>query len=199
MTIMMSALKNRLRPFWYRLQRVVKPPQRWPSETSKCRLRLAPYCSGVGVDLGFGGDPITPSALRMDMPNQYGAVGIFPPQLIGNAAHLIWFRDGVLDYVYSSHLLEDFHDTEAVISEWLRVIKPGGRLVLFCPDERRYRAHCDHTGQPYNIHHVHTDFSLTFVKAVLDRVGGTHVIYESPDVDVYSWDLVVEKMPAYHP
>ena len=191
---MLKQIKDRLRPQWHALKRRLNPPRRWPSETSKCRARLAPYCTGDGIDIGFGGDPITPAAVRIDLPNQYGAVGDHPVQLRGDAADLRWFRDGTLDFVFSSHVLEDFHDTEAVLREWLRVLKPGGRLIIFCPDENRFRAHCSSTGQPYNTHHVHAHFSLGFVKDLLARIGNTRLVYENPEVDVYSWDLVVEKL-----
>lgn len=189
---MFHFLKDRLRPHWHRYRRW-RDHRPMPSETSKCRGRLAPYCTGDGVDLGFGGDPITPDAIRIDMPAQYGAVGQQRAQLRGDAARLVWFKDEVLDFVFSSHLLEDFQDTESVLREWLRVLKPGGRLIIFCPDEQRFRAHCASTGQHYNTHHVHAHFSLQFIKDLLERIGGTGIVYENPDVDHYSWDLVVEK------
>lgn len=168
-------------------------PVVWPSETSKCRARLAPYCTGYGADLGFGGDPITETAIRIDMPTPYTAVGRYPVQLGGDAGDLCWFRDGVLDYIFSSHLLEDFVDTKAALREWLRVIKPGGRLVIFCPDEQRFRAHCERTGQPYNPAHKHAHFSITYILGLLAELGGTEVEYRNDDVDLYSWDLVVRK------
>jgi predicted SAM-dependent methyltransferase len=165
-----------------------------PSETSKCRARLAPYCTGFGVDVGPGGDPIVPAAVRVDLPQPYSHVGSMPVQLGGTATDLKWFRDGVLDYLYSSHVLEDFQDTEQVLREWLRVLKPGGKLIIFCPDEQVYREHCKNTGQSYNTCHVHADFSLGFVKNVLSKIGGVRVVHEIALVDIYSWDLVVEKL-----
>lgn len=193
---MLRFIKDLLRPTWHALKRRLNPPRRWPSETSKCRARLAPYCLGDGVDLGFGGDPITPDAIRVDMPGQYGTVGSLRAQLRGDAACLVWFADSSLDYVFSSHLLEDFADTEAVLREWLRVLKPGGRLVIFCPDEQIYREHCARTKQPRNIYHVHDHFSLGYVKALLAKIGGVRLVYENPLVDIYSWDLVMEKLPS---
>lgn len=168
-----------------------RPPVR--SETSKCRARLAPFCAGYGLDLGFGGDPIGPGAIRVDLPQPYTAVGQAPVQLGGDARDLRWFRDGTLDYVFSSHLLEDFADTAAVLREWLRVLRPGGRLVLFCPDEQRFRAHCRATGQPYNPHHQQEHFSLAFVQGVLRDLGQERFVHAAPLVDEYSWELVCEK------
>jgi predicted SAM-dependent methyltransferase len=168
----------------------------WPSETSKCRARLAPFCAGYGVDLGYGGDPIAEHAIRVDMPQPYTRLGEAPVQLGGAAEHLVWFRDDTLDFVYSSHLLEDFDDTEAVLREWLRVLRPGGRLILYCPDEQRFRLHCAATGQPYNPHHKHADFSLAYVKDILARLGQDRFLHENPDIDVYSWELVCVKQPV---
>jgi predicted SAM-dependent methyltransferase len=190
---MLTHLKNWLRPTWHRIRR---PRWRWPSETSKCRPRLAPYCTGYGIDVGCGGDPITPAAVRVDLPQPYASYTTAPVQLGGDAGNLYWFKDDTLDFVYSSHVLEDFPDTAEILREWLRVLKPGGRLVIFCPDEQRFRTHCAKTGQPYNTHHQHAHFSLEFVKGLLAAIGGTRVVYENPNVDIYSWDLVVEKSGA---
>ncbi|MEP6669628.1 MAG: methyltransferase domain-containing protein [Chthoniobacter sp.] len=170
------------------------PRRAYASETSKCRERLAPFCVGYGLDLGFGGDPITRAAIRVDSPQPYADTGDAPVQLGGDARQLIWFCDGVLDYVYSSHLLEDFANTEEVLREWLRVLKPGGHLIIFCPDEQVYRAHCAQTGQMYNEHHKHADFSLQKVRDMLGKIGDVQFIHENPLIDIYSWDLVARKL-----
>ena len=91
-------------------------------------------------------------------------------------------------------LLEDFADTRAVLAEWLRVLKPGGRLILYLPDEQVYRRHCASTNQPYNTHHQHADFSLEFVRNHLAALGGTRVLHENPQVEIYSWEIVAEKL-----
>lgn len=164
------------------------------SETSRARPLLAKFCEGYGLDLGFGGDPITASAIRVDMPQPYAATGAYSVQLGGAAEKLNWFTNEVFDYVYSSHLLEDYHDTETVLREWLRVLRQGGRLVLFLPDEQRYREHCHKTGQPYNHNHVHNDFSSELVKRVLGKIGGVDVVYETGIVHEYSFGIVAQKV-----
>ncbi len=194
-------LEAQARRIYHRVTRGKNRPM--PSETSKCRPRLARFCEGSGLDLGFGGDPIVPHAIGVDLPAPYTAVGKRPTQLAGDATRLVWIADGTLDFVFSSHLLEDFEDIGAVLREWLRVLRPGGRLILFCPDEQVYRSHCAATGQPYNNHHVHADFSLALVKRELFRIQIEHrVLHEQSLVDVYSWEIVIEKLapsPESHP
>lgn len=103
------------------------------------------YCRGCGLDLGCGGnepdahyhreDKITPLAIGVDLAQT---------NLTGNAADLYWFRNGVFDYVFSSHLLEHLERPKAALKEWLRVLKPGGFLVLYLP----LTGHYPDPGQP---------------------------------------------------
>ena len=166
------------------------------SETSKCRERLAPYCIGCGIDIGCGGDVITPHTIGVDMPHPYTKVGQSPIHLKGDAKTLYWFNDEVLDYVYSSHLLEDFPDTETILREWLRVLKIGGLLILFLPDEQLYRKHCDRTGQEYNKAHSISNMSLDYIKNILSQIGVTSEIYSRSMINEYSFEIVVQKHSA---
>jgi predicted SAM-dependent methyltransferase len=163
------------------------------SETSRCRASLAPFCQGDGVDIGFGGDPIVPHAICMDLPERYASYNDHIQHLHGDARYLHWFRDASLDWVYSSHVLEDFEDTVSVLEEWLRVIKPGGNLVLYLPDEQAYRAYCQEQGKPPNIHHVHENFSLDYVRYRLEHLKDITYIHERFPVGIYSFELVIRK------
>jgi len=167
------------------------------SEVQECRERLAPFCVGVGVDIGFGGEPIVPWAICLDRaendPARAFNLDPSPTHLVGDAADLRWFRDCTLDWVFSSHVLEDFEDTRAVLREWIRVIRFGGNLVIYCPDQVRYEAHCKAAGSLPNQAHKHKDFSLLFVKKILFAEG-----YTAPDFILeyeqgYSFGLVVRK------
>ena len=163
------------------------------SETSKCRLRLIKFCRGAGLDLGYGGDPITPCSINVDLPQPYTKLGTGPKHLSGNATDLYWFRDNVLDFVYSSHLLEDFENTREVLTEWFRVIRPGGNLVLFCPDQQKYLKHCENHGQPPNYSHKIAEFSLNYVKRIIEDMGIADIIHETELINIYSWELVARK------
>lgn len=162
------------------------------SETGRARASMAKWCVGYGLDLGCGCDKITPSAIGVDLPAPQLVIGGDPVQLGGDARDLRWFRDGQLDYVYSSHLLEDFDNTRDVLREWARVLSPGGRLALLLPDERVFRAHCARTGQPPNANHKHADFGPAHVKKAMEGLG-LRVVHESGIVNDYSFELVLEK------
>lgn len=46
---------------------------------------------------------------------------------------------GTVEEIYAKHIIEHFTPAEwvAVLADWLRVLAPGGRLVIECPDLRR--------------------------------------------------------------
>lgn len=46
------------------------------------------------------------------------------------------FSDGEVDAIYSSHVIEHFTREEwgSVAVDWARVLKPGGKLEIRCPD-----------------------------------------------------------------
>ena len=47
------------------------------------------------------------------------------------------FKDGALDYVLSSHVIEHFFDPVKALREWHRVIKPGGYIFILAPHKDR--------------------------------------------------------------
>jgi len=58
---------------------------------------------------------------------------------VGDVSNLSQFPDGSVDEIYASHILEHFehHRTLAVLKEWCRVLRPGGRLLVGVPDFAR--------------------------------------------------------------
>lgn len=128
------------------------------SETAKHRTLVQPYCEGNGVDVGSSGDPVVPWAIQMDLPlHNYLQYNPDRPSAYihwrGDARNLP-FKDGTLDWLHSSHVLEDFLDWRPVLQEWDRTLKVGGFLLIAVPDHERFRQAVAR-GQGDNLGHKH--------------------------------------------
>lgn len=148
-----------------------------------------------GVDIGSGGAPIIPQAISMNFITGHFTDNV---QLRGDARDLKWFKDGSLDYVFSSHCYEDFdpNEKDRVFLEWTRVLKKGGKLMLYLPDERVYRAHCAKHGQLRNLDHADPTFSLETLRNMVNKdfTGKVKEIFSIPQHATYSFFVVYEKI-----
>lgn len=132
------------------------------SETSKYRHFTTLYCIGNGVDIGSQNDPVVPWAVSLDLPHdEYSTYtsGLAPENSLqwrGDARSLP-FKDEVCDFVYSSHLIEDFLEWGPILKEWSRVLKPGGHIIILLPDKERWNV-AIRKGQPPNCAHKHESF-----------------------------------------
>ncbi len=56
--------------------------------------------------------------------------------IVDNASDLSTIPDGVVEEIYASHLIEHFsyEITDKVLARWYSVLKPGGKLLIECPD-----------------------------------------------------------------
>lgn len=110
------------------------------SESSKYVHLTAPFLGGAGVDIASQGAPVVPWAMSFDLPEREflhysnGAPPKGPIHLRGFADKLP-FETASLDFVYSSHLLEDYLDPLPVLTEWNRCVKIGGNIVILVPDK----------------------------------------------------------------
>lgn len=130
------------------------------SETDKYRHITAPFCQGNGLDIGSGGDPVVPWAIQADLPSEKFAAynqAKRPASIhLTCPVEVLPFKDASLDFVYSSHLLEDFEFGRWpwILREWARVVRTGGHLVVVIPDAELWKAALDR-GQPPNCAHKH--------------------------------------------
>lgn len=105
-------------------------------ESSKIASIAVPYLQGRGLDIGCGMQKVWPSAIGVDNGHHFGRGGA---DIQGDGTDLSMFADASMDYVFSSHFLEHVHGPiEPVLREWWRVLKVGGRLVLYLPHKDWY-------------------------------------------------------------
>ena len=83
------------------------------------------YCTGDGLDIGYGADIIVPGCSGWDIRN-------------GDAQYLNGIEDESFDFVYSSHCLEHMVDVRVSLKNWYRVVKKGGYLIIAIPHRDLY-------------------------------------------------------------
>jgi predicted SAM-dependent methyltransferase len=112
-------------------------------EVAKTRWRAMPYLRGKVLDLGCGPEKVldTKECLGVDSCKDVDMFGIqMNPDIKADIQVLSLFAGSSVDAVFSSHALEHFHyrDVPAILREWMRVLKIGGYLTLYIPDEDQY-------------------------------------------------------------
>lgn len=151
-------------------------------ETSKIRQRVQEWTFGKGLDVGCGLDKIALDAIGIDLAPLPGV------DYTLDARDLFLFDRDYFDYVYSAHVLEDIPDPEDALREWLRVLRPGGHLILYLPHKDFY----PNIGKPgANPNHKH-DFLPQDIIKILDRICSYDlpVLEERHEGDEYSFLIV---------
>lgn len=94
----------------------------------------ARYFVGQGIDVGGKPDPL--GQYRGIFRNM-GEVRVWDLE-DGDAQMMASVADNTYDFLASSHCLEHMHDPREAFGNWIRIVKPGGFLVVTVPDEDLY-------------------------------------------------------------
>lgn len=149
---------------------------------------------GKILDAGSGDDPINlPNVTPFDTPQ-------------GDLNHLSrYFKPETFDVIHSSNSLEHLYDPKAALADWLKVVKPGGHLVITVPSWELYegmqwpsRYNPDHKsswslwqkGSPAPIHVFLPDFLDSFKNScdvLLCRLVDTNYNYKVGTSSDQTW------------
>jgi SAM-dependent methyltransferase len=107
-------------------------PIGWSASVDHRESILATAGATLRLNLGCG-DKILPGYVNVDVAET--RVGRCP-DVVCDLRDLAVFADGCADEVMAIHVVEHFWRWEVlgVLREWLRVLKPGGTMVLECPN-----------------------------------------------------------------
>lgn len=110
------------------------------TEGEKIRAKILHLLENKSVlDLGCGGHPIVPWAVGVDDTSE--SKHISPATIIAKIdpdSNQLG-SSFLSDVVFSSHALEHIRaPILETLRYWIRLVRPGGRLILYLPDERRY-------------------------------------------------------------
>lgn len=129
---MKTTIKNLLRPYKARLLSITTLLFVFAKICSKIFFKPKfPDTAKVGLNLHLGsGNVYHPNFINIDgfpYPNVH---------YVRNIYNLKNFEDNTVDSIYASHCLEHFEYSKinSVLSEWFRVLRPGGVLRLSVPD-----------------------------------------------------------------
>jgi SAM-dependent methyltransferase len=101
------------------------------NESSKTQLErskefIDTYFDGSVIDIGGGNDPVVEHAEVFDLEH-------------GDAQNILRYKEKEsYDCVNSSHCLEHMIDVPEAISNWWKLVKPGGYMVTVVPHEDLY-------------------------------------------------------------
>ena len=92
------------------------------------------YFVGCGLDVGGGQDSLACYAELFPLIRN---IFVYD-STHGDAQTLRNIPENSFDFLYSSHCLEHLRDPYEALGNWLRVVKPGGYLIINVPDEDLY-------------------------------------------------------------
>ncbi len=92
------------------------------------------YFVGHGIDIGAGNDSL--ANFRHVFRGLNDVIGWDIKD--GDANYLHGLADNAFDFAVSSHCLEHMVFPKLAIDNWLRIVKPGGYLIVTIPDEEMY-------------------------------------------------------------
>jgi SAM-dependent methyltransferase len=137
------------------------------------------YFRGSGIDIGGAPDPLALYRELFPLIEEIRTWDLAD----GDAQEMAGVPDGKLDFVHSSHCLEHLRDPAAGLRNWLRILKPGGHMIVTVPDEDLYEQgifpstfNADHKWT-FTIHKAHSWSSRSL--NLLDLLGEL-----GPEVDI---------------
>jgi SAM-dependent methyltransferase len=125
----------------------LRPGRRNETEARREELAIR-HIHGEGIEIGAMHRPLwlppsahvqyvdkmTAAEIDAAVPADLG--GIVATDVLDDAQALDKFTDASLDFVVANHVLEHIEDPVGALMNWLRVLRPGGVLLLTVPDAR---------------------------------------------------------------
>lgn len=154
-------------------------------EATKAAIRRGrdfKYIKGSVIDIGCGPNPIF---------NLYDGITSFKTWDLedGDAQYLKTIKDMTFDCAHSSHALEHMMDPNEALSNWIRVVKKGGYLVITIPDEEMY----ERLFWPSRFNHDHKFSFTTGRKKLQKSINVLELISFHENIQVISINRIEDK------
>lgn len=138
------------------------------------RRKYARLITGRGLEIGALGNamplPFAREVLYSDLltPEQVSAMypGSLAPDIISDSERYPDVESETFDFVVANHVLEHLTDPLRALTEWHRILKRGGLLMLAVPD---YRYTFDFRRERTTLHHLEEDHASLLPPAQLNE------------------------------
>ena len=113
------------------------------------------------------------------------------PHIINGTGESLPLPSGTFDLILSHEVIEHVQDDRAAICEMIRILKPGGRVVIFCPNR----------GYPFETHGIYWKGKYYFgnklfvnylPRALRDKLAPHVRVYSKRDMEKLFDDLPVK-------
>jgi len=129
-------------------------------------------------------------------------------QLVWDCVNLEIFSNEKLDFIFSSHCLEDFNNIPEVFESWWKKLKLGGLMILLLPDmadcncqhckgKSRYPKVGSPNGNPSHKTNITKEFINKMLQGLLERNKIKYEILQEdtiPHNESCSIDFVIKKL-----
>jgi len=140
---------------------------------------LTRFFVGEGIDIGGLPDPLS---LYLEFFPLIKSVKVWDLS-DGDAQFMDGVMDDSYDFVTSSHCLEHLVDPFQGIKNWLRILRPGGHLIITIPEEDLYEQGTWPSNK--NLDHKHSFTILKNESWAMNSINVFDLItYLGPEVDV---------------
>ena len=144
-----------------------------------------------GIDLGCSYRKKYPFAIGIDMDRQKGKV----PDMIWNVEEEIPFRDGTLDYIIASHIVEHLKNPVETLQNWIKKLKVDGLLVLIIPDKRYIPNIGTPNADPTHKHDWNpVDFKTNILEKLINSDIPLRLLSYNKINNNWSFDCVLRKL-----
>lgn len=161
------------------------------------------FLIGHGVDVGCGTNRINKDILAIDQQpdKRYAHCDIVHDckdlecEPFNFKGHDYTFDDNSLDFIFSSHCLEDFDNIPDVFMAWWRKLAPNGQMILLLPDMEggRYPKVSDPHGNPSHKTDVGKKYILNMLESL--KIGYEVIQCDTlPHDKTCTIDFVIKKL-----
>ncbi len=142
-----------------------------------------------GIDLGCSNKKKINYAIGIDQDRSGGKT----PELVYDGTQELPFRDGVLDFICASHIIEHIEDPVKTIEDWMKKLRTGGILFLIVP----HKAFIPNIGTPdgdptHKADYLPQDFAEKILNNL--QVNSCKLLSFDKINNSWSFDCFLEKM-----